>query len=1054
MRVFISYHTPDGAVARAVEAALSLKRPGTECYLAPRNNAAGAYWLPRLADEIAGADAVLFLAGARIGPWQELEYYEALRLSRSGAGRPRLVPVVMTAPAPGLPFFAQLHQIFAADPVAPEALAAIVRALEESLPADENRWRHFQPYKGLPALQEADAAFFFGRESETATILDLLARRPDRIVALIGQSGVGKSSLARAGIVARLKSQAWPLAAGAWPTALADSRAYLPLVVRPGDQPLKELALAFAQLYETSPAAINSEADNWARQLADGTRLRDVLHAARDRLAQALGAEPPRRFVLYIDQGEELYAETNAESAGRFSRLLAEAAEHEAFSVLLSLRSDYYTPYQNDRDLFDASERVDILPLADDVLTEIVRKPAETLGARFESTDMVRRVVEATQREAGALPLLSDLMHDLWLAMLERGDGVLRWSDSPDIVDVAAPLRKRAEAFLAEHASEAAAVRRLFTLHLAQVPKTGEAVRRRARRSECEPAEWRLAETLASERWRLLSLAGAADAEPVVEVAHEQLLRRWPRLAAWLDEEREFLVWRSQVEEDAAEADNDLLTGRRLAVARLWFERREADLPPELHRYIAASIAADDARVAAERRRRRVIFGVTASGLVVALALAGLAGWQWRSAQHEAAAAQAAQAAAEREKAAAQHSLALATRTADGLIFNIVQKFRDLGVPAPVIKQILDQATKLQDQLAQGGQTSPDLQRSRAAALEETSHELLALGDTKGALAAAQKARDILRALLASAPDNTDYQLVLSISDERVGDVLQAQGDLAGALAAYRDSLAIRKVLAQKDPSNTEWQRDLSVSDEKIGGVLQAQGDLAGALTAYRDELAITKVLAQKDPSNTEWQRDLSVSDERVGGVLQAQGDLAGALAAYRDSLAIRKGLAQKDPSNTEWQRDLSVSDEKIGGVLQAQGDLAGALAADRDGLAIAKALAQRDPSNTEWQLDLSISDERVGGVLQAQGDLAGALAADRDGLAIAKALAQRDPSNTQWQHDLVVSLYKVASAGGNAKANLTEALAILKRLDAEGKLTADQKGWVATIEAALAKAS
>src|SRR5262249_35516825 len=87
MRVFISYHTPDDAKARAVEATLTLHRPGTECYLAPRSNIAGAYWLPRLADEITASDVVLFLAGTRIGPWQELEYYEALRLSR-GRDRP------------------------------------------------------------------------------------------------------------------------------------------------------------------------------------------------------------------------------------------------------------------------------------------------------------------------------------------------------------------------------------------------------------------------------------------------------------------------------------------------------------------------------------------------------------------------------------------------------------------------------------------------------------------------------------------------------------------------------------------------------------------------------------------------------------------------------------------------------------------------------------------------------------------------------------------------------------------------------------------------------
>jgi hypothetical protein len=411
--------------------------------------------VPGLADAVARADAVLFLAGRQIGPWQQLEYYEALRLSREKAGRPRLIPVVTADQAPGLPFFAQLHQIFAVDPAARETLDAIERALDDTLPPDASpAWQRFQPYKGLPALDEADAAFFFGRDEETAAILDLTARRPDRIIALIGQSGVGKSSLARAGVLARLKSQLWPLETGEWPGGLRDSRTLLPLVIRPGEQPLKELALAFAQLYCTHSFELDEEAEGWARRFADGAQLRDMLRATRDKLAEALGTQPPKRFIVYLDQGEELYTRAGPDEARRFSALIAEAAGHEAFSVLLSLRSDYYAAYQTDRDIFDASEHVDVLPLTREVLGEIVRKPALSLGARFESADMTERVADATEREPGALPLLSDLLHEMWLHMQARGDGVLRWSDNPEIVDVAAPLRRRAEAFLGDSANE------------------------------------------------------------------------------------------------------------------------------------------------------------------------------------------------------------------------------------------------------------------------------------------------------------------------------------------------------------------------------------------------------------------------------------------------------------------------------------------------------------------------------------------------------------------------------------------------------------------------
>jgi predicted negative regulator of RcsB-dependent stress response len=253
-----------------------------------------------------------------------------------------------------------------------------------------------------------------------------------------------------------------------------------------------------------------------------------------------------------------------------------------------------------------------------------------------------------------------------------------------------------------------------------------------------------------------------------------------------------------------------------------------------------------------QRRALRLAWSAVAS-LIGFLALAG---WQWRVAESAKQVALAAQReATEQQKIAeaqrdrAEHTLTLATQTANGLVFDLAQKFRDAGVPVAVIADILERARKLQDQLATGGETSPDLRRSQAEALVVTGDTLRRAGDIKGALTAITRARDIFRMLLATAPDSTYYQRELSISGELIGDVLQAQGDLVGALATYRDALAILKTLTQKDPGNAGWQHDLSVSDNSIGDVLEAQGDLAGALAAYRDSLAIRKALVAKDPS-------------------------------------------------------------------------------------------------------------------------------------------------------------------------------------------------------------
>ena len=392
-----------------------------------------------------------------------------------------------------------------------------------------------------------------------------------------------------------------------------------------------------------------------------------------------------------------------------------------------------------------------------------------------------------------------------------------------------------------------------------------------------------------------------------------------------------------------------LLRSPTLEDAERWIASRPAGAPvPTLE---TQKFVAESRRGAT--RRRNTLTGSLAAGLIVALALAGLAYWQREIAIEQ-------RQIADQQRKRAEDTLAAATMTANKLVFDLAQRFRDtVGIPVNLVKAILDQARALQDELNRSGQVTPDLKRSEAAALIETTESLLAIGDTAGALAAGEQARQIMDGLLAGDPGNAGWQRDLSVSYERVGDVQVAQGDLAGALKSYRDSLATFDRLTKSDPGNAGWQRDLSVSYERVGDVQVAQGDLAGALKSYRDSLAIRDRLVKSDPGNAGWQRDLSVSLNNVGNVQVAQGDLAGALKSYRDSLAIADRLAKSDPGNAGWQRDLSVSYEKVGDVQVAQGDLAGALKSYRDSLAIADRLAKSDPGNAGWQRDLSVSYEQ-----------------------------------------------------------------------------------------------
>jgi hypothetical protein len=112
--------------------------------------------------------------------------------------------------APGLPFLLQLHWIVSADPTSEKDVARLIDAAAGTGVRAGELWRHTSPYRGLSAMEEKDADYFFGRGRETVEVIKAFAGVPDKLPVLLGNSGVGKSSVALAGVLAALRRQAWP----------------------------------------------------------------------------------------------------------------------------------------------------------------------------------------------------------------------------------------------------------------------------------------------------------------------------------------------------------------------------------------------------------------------------------------------------------------------------------------------------------------------------------------------------------------------------------------------------------------------------------------------------------------------------------------------------------------------------------------------------------------------------------------------------------------------------------------------------------------------------
>ena len=893
------------------------------------------------------------------------------------------------------------------------------------------------PYKGLLYFEEADGNRFFGRERLTGELYARLAALLEaeegraRILPVLGPSGCGKSSLVRAGLVPRLATERT-----AW---LSEPRV---LVLTPGPHPLEALARPLARL-ATGDMAPVAETDEFLRILSDSSR-NDGLR----RIVDALPSLGPARLILVVDQFEELYVtppaprerESFQSERDRFVATLMEAATDRGgrLLALTVLRSDFFGATQCHPELNAQIAHWGFLVpgMGKEELEAAIRKPAELALPPYRfGTAFVQLLIDDALGHPGTLPLLQFALQRVWDALPEDpGDTLTK------LGGVGGAVAAEAENVFGSLSNEDQAIARRAFLAMVNLGEGTPDTRRRAKLDEittlassAEQEHWVLARFARPEA-RLITLSQEPDSGITFEVAHETLIRRWDRLREWLHEGRDdqrLLHRAREAAEFWAQKKGSLWRSFELEQLREFAQRAPQDITAGLARFLGASLAADAAVRKAERRRLHNILAGTVSGLVVALILAGVAGWQWRS--------------AETQRSRAERSLVLATDTANDLVFGLAQRFRNVpGVPAATVKDILDRARRLQDQLFSGGETSLELRRSQAEALLEATTTLLTLGNTDSALGSATQARDILGSLVASNPKSTDFVRELAVSNERIGDVLVMQGHLDSALAAFRDSLSLRERLRLDDPGNTEYQRDLSVSYNKIGDALMAQGRLDDALAKYRDGLATRSALALKNPSNGQLQRDLSVSDNKTGRVLVMQGHLDAALAAYRDGLAIRNALALKGSCNTQCRRDLEVSHELIGDVLVVQGQRDHALASYREGLSIAKALVLEDADNTDWQRDLLVVDDRIGDVVAMQGQLDDALSAYRDGLAIAKALALRDPGNTEWQRDLSATYDRIGdvltrqSQPDDALTVYRDSLAIKKALELKDPKNSD----------------
>lgn len=494
----------------------------------------------------------------------------------------------------------------------------------ENLPPEPGE----SPFLGLQYFDEQDADRFFGREMLVARIVARLAG--SRFLAVIGASGSGKSSLARAGVIPALR-RGERLADGGLPPT--DSGQWDIRIFTPSAHPLEALAASLTRDSESVSAATVLRAD-----LEQDSR--SLALAARRLLAQ----NGRKCLLLVIDQFEEIFTQCRYEAERKaFIENLLYATNPEnpqPVRVLLTLRADFYAQLAQHEGLREriAQHQEFIGAMNREELTRAILQPA-ALGNWKVQAGLVEVLLDDLGNEPGALPLLSHALLETWK---RRRGRVMTVSGYTAAGGVQGAIAQTAETVFRQRLTPAQQpIARMIFIKLAEMGESALDTRRRAAFSELitratDPATIHaVLDILTEARLVTTSTLEPGDAR-VVEVAHEALIREWPTLREWLDQNRAGLILHRQLTEAAndwlkLERDSGaLLRGARLRQMLAWAVEN-ADLVSLLEQefldasQLAAHQEAEQSRKLAEARRTQTLLGATAGLLMLAVIVAILA---------------------------------------------------------------------------------------------------------------------------------------------------------------------------------------------------------------------------------------------------------------------------------------------------------------------------------------------------------------------------------------------------------------------------------------------
>lgn len=617
MNIFLSYNRQNSVFVHSIAHKLKEIDLFKVVFLDQDNVEPGQIWTEETQQALLNSDAcIVFIGEQGIGKWQNKEVITSINRHLDSKGDFKVIPVIIPhsnreQTQKNFPWFlADIQWIEFANEIDPDAFQQLINFLLDpgliALPSSNTI-----PYKGLDFFDVSDAPFFFGRTFDINWIfykkLRLQSKSGNNFLAIVGDSGSGKSSFARAGILATIKAGRF-----------AGSEHWKQLICSPEDNPLLKLS----SVLQSSGI------------IADAKKMED--ESKTDFFTLRRGLEIyGRKIVLMIDQFEEVITQCMDKSQREaFLKNLTEALKSQHFFCIITLRSDFYAAFSAFKEFTDLLETsnytitsLDYNTAGDEwrrYMQNIIQKPAQLLGVSFDPV-LVRHIIEDCKAINGILPALQLALIELWKkgkdkATIESAD-YNSLANGKGIAGIIEAHANNTWSILTRDGSDKHSDNLIKAIFIRLVEITGnkEDVRKTVNKTELlnelrsqfdQSKVEKALNALSGPEARLIRIKQDDVTQNTywVEVIHEVLIRQWDMLRRWLNERREAIKYKNKLEQ-YIDDDNKLLTGKKLVSAEQWVRDNKDFTNAKINSLVVKSRA--------KVNSRKIAFGISLTTILM-----------------------------------------------------------------------------------------------------------------------------------------------------------------------------------------------------------------------------------------------------------------------------------------------------------------------------------------------------------------------------------------------------------------------------------------------------